>query len=80
MWCRCREHLKISYLVVIFIVQDRNSYRSFSYEVETSDSNVFSKLLFLLMEADGFKHCNLIQYGTINLYHIVIQISLMSTL
>lgn len=80
MWCRCREPLKTSYLVVIFIVQDRNSYRSFSHKVKTSDSNIFSKLLLLLMEADGFKHSNLIYYGTINLYHIVIQISFMFTL
>lgn len=32
------------------------------------------------MEAEGFKHCNLIQYSTVNQYHIVIQISFMSTL
>lgn len=32
------------------------------------------------MEADAFKHYNLIQYSTVNQYHIAIQMSFTSTL
>lgn len=70
--CKSRKPLKTIYLF------GRKSYSSNSYKVKISFSYIYFKWLLLLMGADEFKNYNLIQYGTVNEYHILIQISFMS--
>ena len=35
MWCKSRKPLKTTYIFLLFIAQDRKSYRSTSYKVKT---------------------------------------------